>query len=104
MVAYIFKDVQYVTNKSHPKLKIAIQHIPKILNKNSYRGLCNIGYRPTFNNDSEKITIETHLINQNINLYNENVEIEFISFLRHEKKFDSQVELVSQIKEDIKLM
>ena len=39
MVAYIFKDVQYVTNKSHPKLKIAIQHIPKILNKNSYRNV-----------------------------------------------------------------
>ena len=75
-----------------------------ILNKNSYRGLCNIGWRPTFNHDSDKITIETHLINQNINLYNENVEIEFLSFLRHEKKFDSQVELVSQIKEDIKLM
>ena len=73
----------------------------KIDNK-SYLGLCNVGLRPTFEEDTNKISIETHLINRSIDLYGKNVEIIFLSFVRKEIRFNSANELAEQIKRDIK--
>jgi len=68
----------------------------------SYLGLCNVGLRPTFEGDSSKVSIETHLINCSINLYGENVKIIFLNFVRKEIKFNSTARLVEQINSDIK--
>ena len=68
----------------------------------SYLGLCNIGLRPTFEGDGNKVSIETHLINCSINLYGERVKIIFLNFVREEIKFSSTDKLVEQINSDIK--
>ena len=47
--------------------------------------------------------IEAHLIGYDGNAYGEDVILEIGKFLREYKKFDTEEELIAQIKEDIKL-
>jgi len=66
-----------------------------------YNSICNIGYCPTIKKNCMDITIEVHIINQNLQLYGKNVTINFVDFIRTENKFDSKEDLVKQIKKDI---
>ena len=67
--------------------------------KKIYRGIANLGYRPTFN--QKKILLEVNLFNFSGNLYNKKLSVEFLKFIRGEKKFIGIDELRSQIKKDI---
>ena len=71
--------------------------IPK--KKNLIKGIANLGYRPTFN--QKKILLEVNLFNFSGNLYNKKLSVEFIKFIRGEKKFSSIDQLRKQIKKDI---
>jgi riboflavin kinase/FMN adenylyltransferase len=71
------------------------------LENRSYRGLLNIGRRPTFGNNSEP-TIELYILNFSHNIYNRDIEIIFKRKLRNERKFASISALQKQIKQDIK--
>ena len=64
------------------------------------KGIANLGYRPTFN--GKKILLEVHLFNFSGNLYNKYLTVEFIKFIRKEKKFKSIIQLKKQIKKDIR--
>ena len=63
------------------------------------RGIANLGYRPTFN--GKKILLEVHLFNFSGNLYNKYLSVEFLRFIRREKKFKNINELKKQIKNDL---
>jgi riboflavin kinase / FMN adenylyltransferase len=63
-----------------------------------YRGITNVGYNPTVEND--KLSIETHILNFASDIYSEYIELKFIKRLRDEKKFDSILELMEQLKKD----
>lgn len=65
-------------------------------------GVCSIGYKPTFHLQLLEATIEVHLFNFNEDIYEKDVIIEFISFIRGERKFASVDELIEQIEEDCK--
>ena len=65
------------------------------------KGIANLGYRPTFN--QKKILLEVNIFNFNGNLYNKNLTIAFIKFIRGEKKFKGIDQLRKQIKLDIKV-
>ena len=69
--------------------------------KNFLRGIANIGYRPTFK--QKKILLEVNLFNFNRNLYNKKLTVEFIKFIRSEKKFSGIDHLRKQINLDIKI-
>ena len=64
-------------------------------------GIANLGFRPTFN--QKKILLEVNLFNFNKNIYNHNIKVEFIKFIRGEKKFKNIKQLTNQIKKDIKV-
>jgi riboflavin kinase/FMN adenylyltransferase len=67
-----------------------------------YRGVTNIGFRPTVNRqDSASLSIETHVLDFNGNLYNKEVILELLMRLRDEKQFSSRDSLVAQIHKDI---
>ena len=71
-------------------------------NKNfSLKGIANLGYRPTFN--QKKILLEVHIFNFSRNLYNKHLTIEFINFIRKEKKFKNINQLKKQINLDLKI-
>ena len=63
------------------------------------RGIANLGYRPTFN--GKKILLEVHLFNFSENLYNKYLRVEFLKFIRAEKKFRNVDQLKKQIKIDL---
>ena len=76
----------------------------KVLRKNHskyLRGIANLGYRPTFN--QKKILLEVHLFNFSGNLYNKYLSVEFLKFIRKEKKFRNINQLRSQIKADLNI-
>ena len=76
----------------------------KVLRKNNskyIKGIANLGFRPTFN--QKKILLEVHLFNFSGNLYNKYLSVEFLKFIREEKKFKKINELRTQIRVDLKI-
>ena len=68
-------------------------------NKKIFKGIANLGYRPTFN--QKKILLEVNLFNFSGNLYNKKLSVDFLKFIRGEKKFKNIEQLKNQIKKDI---
>ena len=81
--------------------KPGVYKVNAIINKTNriYRGIANLGYRPTF--QQKKILLEVNLFNFSGNLYNKKLSVEFLKFIRGEKKFKSIGQLKKQIKRDI---
>tara|TARA_X000001036_G_scaffold344858_2_gene324535 strand:+ start:1232 stop:2179 length:948 start_codon:yes stop_codon:yes gene_type:complete len=70
-----------------------------IINGLNHYGMCNLGVRPTFEED--ELVLEVHLFNgYSENLYNCNIWIEFLERIRSEKKFSSVNKLTEQLKLD----
>ena len=69
--------------------------------KKTLKGIANLGYRPTFN--QKKIILEVNIFNFNRNLYNKKLTVQFIKFIRGEKKFEGIDQLRKQIKLDLKI-
>lgn len=63
---------------------------------NRYKGMLNIGIRPTVEDNSYK-TIEVHLFDVSDDLYDETLRVHFIFRLRDEKKFSGLDELKAQL-------
>lgn len=75
------------------------------LNNIEYYALTNIGNRPTFEGqqetaESDGSCIEVHILDFNDEIYGEVLEVQFLSRLRDEKKFESAEALKAQIKND----
>lgn len=64
-----------------------------------YKGVCNIGTRPTVNSTEER-TIETHILDFNEDIYGLDMRVEFFFKIRDEVKFASLEELACQIEKD----
>ena len=63
-----------------------------------YNGMLSIGYNPTF--DGEVQTIEVNILDFDKDIYGETLTLEFIDFIRHEKKFETIDELITAIEND----
>ena len=66
--------------------------------KNKFYGMMNIGFNPTFGSNEK--TIEVNIFDFNRDLYDKNIRIEFLKFIRDEIKFDNAEELQNQLIED----
>lgn len=84
------------TYKLIPKTGVYI--VKSIINNVLVFGMMNIGFRPTLNGKHQ--TIEVHFFDFNANLYDQNLTVEILYFLRDEEKFSSVEELISQLKID----
>lgn len=67
------------------------------------RGLTNIGVRPTVS-DEAKISVETHIPKLATELYGTQIKVEFLRFIRAERRFESESDLRNQIKTDIAVL
>ena len=65
----------------------------------SYPSMTYIGKRPTMHDDRPQ-SIETHIISYNGDLYNKEIKISFVDFVRDDKKFDNFEALKRQISID----
>jgi len=78
-------------------------YITKTIYKNKTKfSITNIGFNPTFS-DHNSLSIETHILNEDLSLHGERLEIIFLKFIRPEKKFDNIDDLKNQINEDIQI-
>ncbi len=69
-----------------------------ILNSKFYRCIVNIGVKPTYNINEP--TVEVHIIDFCGNLYGQNLTVNLTKFLRPICKFDSEQQLIQQLKID----
>lgn len=89
-------NIENSNNKLIPKEGVYAV-ICKIEN-NFFKGVLSIGERETF--DFKGLCIEVHLFDFNKEIYNQNIEIQFIDHIRSQKKFNSVEELKQEIKKD----
>lgn len=64
-----------------------------------YKGMMNIGYRPTFSADNT-LSMEVHIIDFDSDIYDQKIKVECIYYIRNEMKFNGVDELVTQLKKD----
>lgn len=64
-----------------------------------YQAVTNIGYNPTFGN--EQVSVESFLLDADVNLYGKAMQLEFVARLRDERKFSSVGALAEQIALDV---
>ena len=90
-------------NKSQIVPQRGVYFVNIIIEKNIYKGMCNIGFRPTVTNNKEE-TIESHIftVERNNDFYGKSVKILFIEYIREEKKFKNIKFLAKQLEEDKK--
>ncbi len=69
----------------------------------TYMGLANYGTKPTISDKGEDI-LEVHVLDAKEDFLGKRIRIEFIDFIREERKFGSISELKSRIKEDINIV
>ena len=81
------------------KLGVYAVRVNLISNDNIYKGIANLGIRPTFN--QKKILLEVNIFNFNKKIYGKRIRVEFVKFIRGEKKFKNISNLKRQIKLDI---
>ena len=68
-------------------------------NNNAYKGMMNIGTRPTLDNGLHT-SLEVHIINFDEDIYSHTIRIEFLQKIRDEKKFNGVDELIEQLQKD----
>lgn len=61
----------------------------------------NIGMRPTFHQNAEQPLLEAHLIDFDEDLYGQHLHVEFVEFLRSERRFGGIDEIAEQLKKDV---
>ncbi|MFI5253036.1 MAG: riboflavin biosynthesis protein RibF [Bacteroidota bacterium] len=66
-----------------------------------YFGMMNIGVRPTFTQNQDRV-LEVHMFDFNENIYHKELQIQFLKYIRPEKKYSSRDELVIQLQADRK--
>lgn len=71
--------------------------------RDGQRNACaiNLGRRPTFYEHADHSLLEAHLLDFDDDLYGESVQVQFVEFLRSERKFEGIDALVEQLKHDV---
>ncbi|MDP5198207.1 bifunctional riboflavin kinase/FAD synthetase [Flavobacterium sp. DG2-3] len=78
--------------------KIGVYVVKATVNGETVFGMMNIGFNPTVN--GEKQTIEVHLFNFDKDIYDQNIEVSLLHYIREEQKFSSVDALKEQLNQD----
>lgn len=69
------------------------------INDKKYFGMAYIGTRPTFTQDTQP-TLEVNFFDFEGNLYGTEIFVEFLNYIRDDKKFNNKDELIKEIQND----
>ena len=75
-----------------------------VLGKKKLRGVCNIGLRPAFarrGTSDAGLHVEVHIFDFKKNIYGRFLEVQFVRYMRPEKRFTDSQSLAVQIKKDV---
>lgn len=64
----------------------------------TYPAVTSVGIRPTIG--TERVTIETHVLDENLDLYGKSLKVAFVKWQRPEAKFETLAELRTQMLAD----
>ena len=84
------------------KPKKGVYAIKALYSDNYYNGIANFGVRPTI--EGKKLLLEAHLFEFDENIYSKDLTVEFLTFIREEKKFNDFTSLKKQIQKDIQIV
>ena len=87
------------SNLIHPKK--GVYAVRTKIENNLLNGVANFGNRPTV--DGTKLLLEVHLLDFNKDIYGKDLTVEFLTFIRDEKKFKNFALLTKQIHTDIQI-
>lgn len=90
---------QEISPSSRALLAHGVYATRTLVGSDSFDSVTNVGLRPTV--DGEEICAETHLLDFCGDLYGKDVRVEFLHFIRKEKKFSTLEELSEQIRIDV---
>ena len=80
--------------------KKGVYCVNALIDNKRYLGISNFGERPTV--EGKKLLLETHIFNFNDDIYGKELTVEFLTFIREEKKFEGVDLLKKQIDMDSK--
>ncbi len=69
-------------------------------NGRAYPAVTYVGFRPTMS-ESSAPTVESTLLDFDGNLYGQTIDVDFVSFLRAERRFETTEALAEQVKKDM---
>ena len=72
-----------------------------VLDGQTLPSVTSIGLRPTFENQSTTPRVETYIFNFDQDIYGQELEIQFVEFLRPELRFNSVPALIIQMNRDV---
>jgi riboflavin kinase / FMN adenylyltransferase len=75
--------------------KNGVYIVKSFLNKTWVFGMMNIGFKPTF--DEQKLSVEVYFIDFDNDLYDQQIQVSILHYIREEQKFDSIESLKKQI-------
>ena len=70
----------------------------------TFKSMLNIGFRPTVNCAGGKRTIEAHLLDFDRDIYDEELTVRFVRYIRRERKFADMESLSAQLRRDRELI
>ena len=90
-------------NVSFPAMLTIPRHgvyaVVAVIDGDAHRAVANLGTRPTFGGEDE--VLEVHVLGMDRDLYGKHLSVQFIGWLRDERRFDSVDDLLIQIHADI---
>ena len=95
-----FPTANVETNEEYILPPLGVYAVKIKINENWYQGVCNVGYKPTFNKEALKVSVEVNVFNFEKDIYGQHVIVEWHKYLRKEQKFSGINELVAQIERD----
>jgi len=94
-----FPTANLKINPSKYLPKMGVYAVTVKVNQKMYDGMANIGVRPTFTDETEP-TVEVYIFDFSEDIYDQQIEISFMKFIREEKKFANVDEIVTQLHRD----
>ena len=82
-----------------PKIGVYVTQTREANGPQNWPSITNVGYRPTFNGHG--ITIETYLLSSLEGAPPQEISVEFLSWVREERKFENAEALKAQILRDV---
>lgn len=84
-----------------PKNGVYVTTCTVIEDGSTFPSITNVGVKPTFNAQNTQVSIETHILDFDGDLYGKHMSVEFRDRLRDEMRFTGVAQLTEQIHKDI---
>jgi riboflavin kinase/FMN adenylyltransferase len=81
-------------------LPVGVYAVQAHFHGQTFKGMANVGYRPSFKKKNSPVGIEVHVFDFKKNLYGKEIVVEFTQKIRNEKVFCSKDQMSAQLRRD----